>query len=376
MGSSRTRRATGWPLRVAVMTNAPVPYRSPMYAAAMLSGEVEPHLIYCTQPHVDASQQEAGHGYPVHFLGGRYWAMERRFFHADPAIWDLLDRIDPDVVITTGFIPTYLAAFAWSRWRRVPHVALTDGTLRQEAGLSRLHHALRRFVYGRSAAFIGASRSSVALLQHHGADPARCFVANLCIDNQRFALDLPKTADLLFSSRFVAHKNPLFALEAAAGAARLLGCRLTLNMLGEGPLRPAIEAAAQRLSDRLEVRLLGYRPQSELPAVYAGARLFLFPTAWEPWGLVANEACAAGLPVLVGEAAGSAHELVQDGVNGHVLPLDAEVWSQRIAELLASPDLQAQMGRCGRERVGAFTFESAAQALVQAVTLAAGRRGA
>lgn len=369
-------RPTDRPLRVAVVTNAPVPYRSPLYAELARRGEIEPHLIYCTQPHVDASQREAEHGYAAHFLGGRYWAMERRFIHADPGIWRVLDAIAPDVVVTTGFIPTYLLAFAWARRRGIPHVGMTDGTLRQEASLTRLHHAMRRFVYGRSAAFIGASQGSLAIFRHHGADAARCFLAGLCIDNQRFAQDRPKTADLLFSSRFIPHKNPGFALEAAAGAAALLGRRLSVDMLGEGPLRLELQAQAGELGDRLEVRFRGYLPQRDLPAAYGAARVFLFPTQWEPWGLVANEACAAAVPVLISEAAGTAHELVRDGENGYVLPLDVTRWSERIAELLADPVRCAQMGQRGRSLVARWNFGAAADGFTQAMRCAMDRETA
>jgi glycosyltransferase involved in cell wall biosynthesis len=68
--------------------------------------------------------------------------------------------------------------------------------------------------------------------------------------------------------------------------------------------------------------------QRELPEVFSKARIFLFPTKFDCWGLVANEACAAGLPVFISPHAGAAGELVKSGINGYVLELDVNVWGE------------------------------------------------
>lgn len=361
--------ANGVP-RVVVITNTPVPYRSPMYAEVTRQGRMDLHLIYCSEAYIDKSQDEAQQPYAVHYLSGTYLAFDKRFIHADAAVWGLLSRLNPDVVVTTGFVPTYLMAFGWARRHQVPHVAMTDGTLRQEAGLTRLHRLVRRWVFRRSAAFIGASKGSLQIFDSFGVPAFRCFIAGLCVNNGRFVVDEEKTTDLLFSSRLIPHKNPAFALEVAARTARLLGRRVSLDVLGEGVLRPTLQRQAGEIAELVEVRFLGYRPQQELPSLYGRARIFLFPTQWEPWGLVANEACAAGLPVLISEAAGSAGELVIDDVNGYVLPLDPALWAQRCARLLSDEALQARHALRSRERVANWNFERAAQGFCSAIEAA------
>ena len=92
------------------------------------------------------------------------------------------------------------------------------------------------------------------------------------------------------------------------------------------------------------------------------------------WGVVANEACAAGVPVLVSPYAGAAHELVADGENGRVLPLELETWSDAAAALLLDDELRARMGARGKEAVSSFSFEAAADALLAAVRLADAQR--
>ncbi len=77
---------------------------------------------------------------------------------------------------------------------------------------------------------------------------------------------------------------------------------------------PEGEAGGRRRS--AIVYFPGFRQIEELPRFYAQAGCFIHPALEEPWGLVLNEAMACGLPVLSGDNAGAAEELVAEGVNG------------------------------------------------------------
>src|SRR5947209_7444478 len=92
------------------------------------------------------------------------------------------------------------------------------------------------------------------------------------------------------------------------------------------------------MQDRVDTHFHGFAKQNELPALYRSARLFLFPTHADVWGVVANEACAAGLPVIVSPHAGVAGELVLDGENGFVCALDVKLWTERAASLLTNQE--------------------------------------
>lgn len=365
-------------LRVAVLSNAPVPYRTPMWAR--VAQQLDLQMVYCTEPWVDPALQEQGRGYGVHMLGGASWTGARRFLHADLGVWRLLSRLAPDVVVTTGFIPTFLLGQLWAAAHGRPHAVMSDGSWHQEQGLSPLHQRLRGWVYPRAAALVGASAGTLRVFRHHGAPAQRCFLAPLCVDNEGFAAAAARQAsrevDLLFCGRLVPHKQPLMALDIAAGVARRLARRVRLRVLGDGPLREALLEAAARMPELVELQWLGYRSQAELPALYAGAGLLLFPTRWEPWGLVANEACAAGVPVLVSEEAGCADDLVLDGVNGRVLPQRLDEWVDATCTLLEDEPLRRRLGAAAQARVQqGWTFEHAAQGFVQAMACVQQERG-
>lgn len=360
-------------IKVALVTNIPAPYRVPVFERLAQHEGCELHLVYCSGSEPDRAWQVKEGAYQQHFLKERFVSVRGRFIHVNPDVGAVLRQIGADVVVTTGYNPTHLLAF-WHAWRTgVPHVAMTDGTARSEAGLSMVHRLLRRMVLGASKAFVGPSEGSFALFAQYGVQRARMFKSHLCADNAAFeALTPPpvKEYDFLFSGRFVAIKNPGFAIEVARGAAQRLGRRVSLAFMGAGEMEGALRDQARSVADEVDVRFLGFAQQHELPARYTAARVFLFPTSWDPWGVVANEACAAGVPVVVTPEAGAANELVQDGINGLIRPLSLDVWVDACAGLLADPARAAAMGEAGRLAVKAYSYDAAADGLWRAVTCA------
>ena len=126
------------------------------------------------------------------------------------------------------------------------------------------------------------------------------------------SLGLPERY-FLASARFVPKKNLLRLLEAYAGYRRRAGADAWhLVLLGDGELRGDIERRSALPDLAGAVILPGFRQYDELPAYYGLARAFVHASTTEQWGLVVNEAMAAGLPVLVSDRCGCAPDLVED----------------------------------------------------------------
>lgn len=364
-------------IRCAVVTNVPAPYRLPMWEILAASGHVDLHVIYCAAAHIDPSQDGRNSNHAVHFLGGRYRAFDTRFTHADLGVCKVLAEIGPDVVITNGFIPTFVFAFAWAVLHRVPHITMTDGTLETESTLSWKHRLIRRLVFAFTRAHLGACQGSVALYRSYGIPASRIHVSPLCADNERFGALLPsfdeRTYDFLFCGRYMDLKNPLMAIRVARSVAVRLGRRVSLRFVGKGELEPAMHACASEVAADVEVSFAGYLSQEVLPQAYAASRVFLFPTSMDCWGVVVNEACAAGVPCIVSPHTGVADELIRDGDSGFVCPLnDESLWVERGCRLLADEAHWRQMSQAARQAVSGFTFEHAAQGVLQALQQAVG----
>lgn len=366
------RAATGAapvPTRVALVTNIPAPYRLPVYGLLAAQPGLDLRLFFCSERESDRAWELGRIQVPHVFLRERVFSWRGRFIHANVDVWAALRAFRPDVVVTTGFNPTHLLAFAYARLHSARHVAMTDGTLASEAGLSVVHRWIRRHVYRRTEACVGASEGSLAIYRQYGVPAASMFKSQLCANNEAFAsvAEATRDVDFIFCGRFAAGKLPLFAIQVAVLAATQLGRRVRLLLVGSGPLDASLRQAVARVADRVDAEFAGFATQAELPGHYARARLMLFPTAGDTWGVVANEACAAGLPVLVSPQAGVAGDLVLDGQNGRVLPLDATRWALAAAELLSDEAAWQRMSRCSLDRVRPYTYANAARGLADAV---------
>jgi glycosyltransferase involved in cell wall biosynthesis len=366
--------------RIAIVTNMPSPYRIPVFDALPALTGADVHCIYLTRKEGNRDWQLETRSdlVQLHFPPSREFQVGDRYIHFTAGVPALLAGIAPDVVVTTSYSQPYLAAFVHA-WRHgIPHVAMTDGTDTSEQTLTWIHRQVRRTVFARSAAFVGPSLGARRLYAGYGIAPDHIFQSHLCADMARFraadqaatSTDAPRPVDFIFSGRMHPVKNPGFAMDVAAGVASRIGRRVSMVYLGKGPLWDELQAQARRLSDRIDVQFPGFLDQAALPQAYRQGKVFLFPSSWDPWGVVANEACAVGLPVLVTPVAGSAGEIVRDHENGRVLPLDLPAWIDAASALLTDRALWQRMSDRSRSLVADYTYDNAARGLAQALDFA------
>ena len=116
------------------------------------------------------------------------------------------------------------------------------------------------------------------------------------------------------------------------------------------------------------VRFEGPKDRDELVGYYRDADVFVLPSRSEPWGMVLNEAAAAGLPLVATEESGAAHDLV----DGQRLPRRRPATSPRCATRCArSPTIRSCGGDGARSRELAQRFTP--EAWADGVASAAGR---
>jgi glycosyltransferase involved in cell wall biosynthesis len=194
---------------------------------------------------------------------------------------------------------------------------------------------------------------------HEGVDACfRPLDRDACI---RLALErygLPKGYLLSLGTREPG-KNRLALLQALK---RLVdaGRDLHLAVIGAAGWRFAAEdAAVESLGLNARVHFTGYVPQDDLPALYNAARVFVFPSLHEGFGLPALEAMACGTPVATSgrsslpEVVGKAALLVD--------PTDPGAIAAAIARVLDEPALEGLLRQAGPERAAAFTWDACAQ---------------
>ena len=359
--------------RAVFVTNIPAPYREKVHEEVSRGLGGAYHVLYARDRVPDRLWDVEPGVYARSFLKGWVISYRGRFIHLNPEVWRELDRLDPEVVITSGFNPTFLIAFLWAMRHGRPHIPASDGWAGSEAVLSFAHVLVRRLVYRNSIAFIGASRRTLDLYRQYGCPEDALFQSHLCADNAAYRgfAAVAKRFDISFCGQIIDGKMPLFF----ADVARLLKRQkpdLRVLVVGDGPLRERLLAALRE--DGIDFHFAGFASQRELPSWYGQTRVFLFPTRRDAWGVVANEACAAGVPVVTCGNAGVAGELVVHGASGFVLELEAKTWAEHVWKLLSDPQLRESFSLCALQRVQNYTYAAAARGIVQAVAYASDRQ--
>jgi len=254
--------------------------------------------------------------------------------------------------------PETLALALWLRRCGVRPLVLFDSTAADKPRRA-WREALKRLWLKPYAGALTAGRRSSAYLATLGLTADRIATGYDTLDIARIraeagtppAPDGPAHAERVFLviARLVPAKNLDAALDAharyAAAVCALGRAPRPLVILGEGPLRPALERriAAEALGP---VRLPGFRPPGEVARWLGRALALILPSHSEPWGLAVNEALALGVPVLVSSRAGAAADLVRPGVNGFVLhPDDTAGLAARLRRLDLCPETWAALAR-------------------------------
>lgn len=125
------------------------------------------------------------------------------------------------------------------------------------------------------------------------------------------------------------------------------------EIVGDGALRPELEALATELGVADAVKFLGRISDAELDAAYARATVFAMPSSKEGFGIVYLEAWLRGLPVICSKH-GASKEIVSDGVDGFVVePSDISMLADRLHLWLSQPEIARDMGERGRRKVEA-----------------------
>lgn len=306
-------------------------------------------------------------------------------------LWQALDerRTSIAALALMGWgIPEANLGQLWALRNHVPCIMFSESQTSDRSRSSWGEWVKRRITAGFASAVVGGRPHADYLVQL-GMSPHSIFPGYDVVDNEYFAagaakvrgqssvvrgqLGLPQNY-FLASARFIEKKNLSRLIEAYAeyrkmwnskGGIRNRGTTAVssvnsygpdsagpstwdLVLLGDGPLRSSLESQISRLGLQASVLLAGAHPYEDLPAFFGLAGVFVHASTAEQWGLVVNEAMAAGLPVLVSRACGCA-ELVHEGENGHLFdPLNAQELANLMLKISDSRFPIPDFGNAGR----------------------------
>ena len=239
----------------------------------------------------------------------------------DKQISALLDEVRPEIVISVGWADrSYLRLLVACQSRGLPIIIVSDSRARDVRRYFPKEWIKRQILLGYSSALVAGSESRAYLTSLGFPESV---ISQPCdvVDNDYFAASALRAnfkycnPHFLCVSRFVEKKNHFGLLDAFATYQRQ-GGSMGLVLIGSGPLEVQIRQSIAHLPDPSRVVLKPFQQLSELAISYSQASYFVLASHTDQWGLVVNEAMAAGLPCIVSNSCGCAMDLVQHGVTG------------------------------------------------------------
>lgn len=380
-------------IAVSVLVSHPIQYFVPVFRALAHVDDLDLRVVYRTRigvdGYVDAGFNQAIRwdvplldGYRSTFLSDR--VSDRGF---EPAVFAELLRRRPDVLVMHGYArSTHLVALVLARLLGI-RVLMRGDTRASPRHASRAKQALKRALFMLVDGCVAIGSANRDFYRSLGVAPERIFFAPMAIDNDAFALRRrdasarrdgrielgidARTPVLLYVGKLTRQKRIDDLLHAMARLRQESGALLLVA--GSGPEEASLRELAARAAGR--VRFLGFRNQSELPRLYAIADVLVLPAHDEAWGLVINEAMAAGLPVIVSDDVGAVPDLVAGKDTGLVYPCgDIERLLEAIGRLVDSPAERERMGHNAARLIEGWSVEASAHGIAKAVRALARER--
>lgn len=375
------------PLRVAIVTGLPAPYREPVFEELSRRPEVQLRVFYAARGHQDVgwkAEPARRFQYDCEFVPNAAPRAFRRWpvvGYANLGLGARLAEFEPDYLIVYGYnqLVQWLA-FRFAIDRGVPFAIRSDSNVhldRARSWRSGIRRRLVRALVRRAHAVLTVGEANRAYWASYGARPEQIFSAPYAVDNQRIARlagrrGLRESAGLrlVYVGRLVRRKALDVLLAAFNELAEPLD--LTLAVVGDGPERRRW-TAMQSPAARDRTRWLGKVSNDDAIRATAESDLFVLPSRYEPWGLVVNEAMAAGLPVVAHRFCGAAVDLIVPGRTGWIVEeVSASAFADVLRAAAADPERLAHMGCQALARVQRWSIDRTVDGVTAAVRDACG----
>jgi glycosyltransferase involved in cell wall biosynthesis len=335
--------------RVTVVSPEPTPYRAPLFDR--IAEHVDLTVIYAAHTVAGRNWSVPLHHRALFLRGVRVPGVRgllRHDYPVTPGLAHALRRSRPDVVVVSGW-STFAAqaAVAWCRARRVPYVLQVEShdLDPRPAWRRRIKDTVATPVIRGAASVLAVGSAARESALARGARSVRIFANTIDVERwitRADALPRPQRDGMLVLS--VGRDVPEKGFDTLTAACADAGVQLETVRGGLG--------------------------EDELARRYVAADVFALLSRHEPWGVVVNEAAASGLPLVLSNRVGAAYDLLRDGENGLLVPVDdLDAAAGALRKLAADPGLRRRMGERSRELVRRWDYDASVAAFLEATAL-------
>lgn len=291
-----------------------------------------------------------------------------------PSVLKYLKKGKYDYIFISNLAsPTGLLAVMWLKMRHIPYFYEGDGGI---AGKNKgLKARMKKFVISSAELCLSTSEDFDRYCMTYGAKPERI---------RRYPFSSIFEEDILREVPSAEEKKSLRETLKISEDGIILSVGRMIHLKGFDILLNAFSKiknpdwglyiiggrANKEFQDIVEdkkienVHFIDFMLPGELRKYYEAADIFVLPTRYDPWGLVINEAMAAGLPVITTYPCGAGREMIiPGGANGILYePEKAEELERHLTELMENEEKRREMGRHALMTAQKYTLETMSEA--------------
>lgn len=172
--------------------------------------------------------------------------------------------------------------------------------------------------------------------------------------------DYPKVVGMI--SNLKPQKAPLDFIQAAYEIYKQMP-EVRFVLVGDGPLKQAVEQEIAKLDLSAIVKLMGWR--QDVPKIIRGLDLVALSSLWEGLPCVFGQAMKTGLPVVATNVEG-AKEAVEEGVTGFLVPThDPKAMAEKIMMIFKDERLRIKLGKAAMKQASRFELEPMVKAIIE-----------
>jgi glycosyltransferase involved in cell wall biosynthesis len=216
----------------------------------------------------------------------------------------------------------------------------------------------------------------------NGVPSSKIFLVPYAVDNNFFLshsckrLEIDKitvkeseTVVILFASKLERRKRADLLIDAFASLLkkRLFSVEPILIIVGDGPEKSTLIDRARMLPHK-SIHFLGFKNQSELPAYYDMADIFVLPSEQEPWGLVVNEVMNLGCAVIASDEVGCVRDLVVHEETGMIFTAgNMQALEKCLEELCSNSEKRLNIAKQAKDKIKNWSYSEDINGLYQAL---------
>lgn len=376
------------PIKVAVISNVPTPYRLPIFERLGKHPSLDLKVYFCSKRSAERDWElTLGNNFRYKILAdaprSHHHALSS--YQVNFRIVRELSREKFDIIIIAGYnnFP-HQVAISWCLLTNTPYLIHSESHHLDERKrwMKFLKRIFLTFIISRTAACFATGTYSRNYLISYGAHPERVFILPNTPDIVYFRkqsalyrsereelkkqLGISDKIVIIYVGRLVTIKGVEYLLKAY-NRLRLKRNNLCLLLVGDGVLMGSLQKTCQ-IEKIDDVHFIGFKQIDELPLYYGIADIFVLPSIKEPWGVVVNEAMACGLPVIVTRKVGASADLVRPGKNGFIIrERNVDDLCEALEQLIINPTLRDEMGKMSQKIIANWDYNFSVEQFLLAI---------